>query len=402
MVEIVRKGELPLPEEVPLALRGLAAAAQGIRLREPRPVGFPLMLDRHVRLIEPVLAFLHEHGVERGQSTETVRTYCEILYDWFETLEQNDLDWRSVLPADLVAYRNRMMCERSGHTGRAYSSRTINHRVRGVLRFYQWAHRNGWLKSTSLVGQERSFAVTPRSRVSPLRSTSSPETGFFVLRQYESMPRPLAAPQLREFLAALEPPYDLMARWQIYTGLRVSELLGLELAQVTESSRPRIQPFKLIDVLRKGRKSGYVIASRALLDETAGFTGIQRRAWISRRERRGLKADRAALFVGRRGTRVSKNRYQQVIQRTSARCGFKATSHTLRATFACLMLERLEQLAREGASINPLFIVKVLMGHEHIETTDRYLRAVRIDACVLTEVLDSLGVSSNAPAASPS
>ncbi len=91
-----------------------------------------------------------------------------------------------------------------------------------------------------------------------------------------------------------------------------------------------------------------------------------------------------------------------MIQRTSARCGFKATSHTLRATFACLMLERLEQLAREGASINPLFIVKVLMGHEHIETTDRYLRAVRIDACVLTEVLDSLGVSSNAPAASPS
>ncbi len=54
------------------------------------------------------------------------------------------------------------------------------------------------------------------------------------------------------------------------------------------------------------------------------------------------------------------------------------------------MLARLEQLAKQGASINPLLIVKILMGHEHLETTDRYLRAVAIDVCALGEVLDSL------------
>ena len=64
-------------------------------------------------------------------------------------------------------------------------------------------------------------------------------------------------------------------------------------------------------------------------------------------------------------------------------CGFKATTHLLRATFACMMLARLEQLAKQGALINPLLIVKVLMGHEHIETTDRYLRAIAVDSCVL-------------------
>jgi hypothetical protein len=30
------------------------------------------------------------------------------------------------------------------------------------------------------------------------------------------------------------------------------------------------------------------------------------------------------------------------------------------------------------------------MGHERISTTDRYLRAIAIDACVLTDALDSL------------
>ena len=87
---------------------------------------------------------------------------------------------------------------------------------------------------------------------------------------------------------------------------------------------------------------------------------------------------------------MSKNRYQQVIHSTGRTAGFTATTHLLRATFACTMLARLEQLAKQGASINPLLIVKILMGHEHLETTDRYLRAVAIDVCALGEVLDSL------------
>ena len=45
---------------------------------------------------------------------------------------------------------------------------------------------------------------------------------------------------------------------------------------------------------------------------------------------------------------------------------------------------------KQGAAINPLLIVKILMGHEHIETTDRYLRAVAIDTHALSEVLDTL------------
>ena len=57
---------------------------------------------------------------------------------------------------------------------------------------------------------------------------------------------------------------------------------------------------------------------------------------------------------------------------------------------ACMLLARLEQLVSQGAAINPLLMVKVLMGHERIETTDRYLRAIAVDACVLKEVLDTL------------
>jgi integrase len=126
------------------------------------------------------------------------------------------------------------------------------------------------------------------------------------------------------------------------------------------------------------------------LEETAVYLSIQRRAWLARAGRLRGVAEQPSLFINSRGTAVSKNRYQQVIHRAGLAGGFKATTHVLRATFACMMLARLERLAKQGTSINPLLIVKVLMGHEHIETTDRYLRAIAVDTCAVSEVLDSL------------
>jgi hypothetical protein len=44
--------------DVPPALR--AAAAPTLRVREPRPAGFPLLFSSTMQLIEPAVAFLHE------------------------------------------------------------------------------------------------------------------------------------------------------------------------------------------------------------------------------------------------------------------------------------------------------------------------------------------------------
>ena len=92
---------------------------------------------------------LNEH------TRDTLNTYVEILYDWFDALEHTGVLWRTADAVDLVAYRNRMMKEPSSHTGRPYSVRTINHRVRGVLRFYEWMVRNDWLRGGSADVSER-------------------------------------------------------------------------------------------------------------------------------------------------------------------------------------------------------------------------------------------------------
>jgi integrase/recombinase XerD len=391
--QIIRKMQLPLPTEVPDRLREATAAAQSMTLREPRPAGFPLLFAADMRLIEPAVDFLHEHGVLRAHTDDTVRTYAEVLYDWFETFEQSGTAWSDVDGADLVAYRNRMMQEPSAHTGRPYSTRTINHRVRVVLLFYRWAVRCGWLPVSPLIGRTNDFSVARRGRAARVIGATSVDRNMFILRQFEALPRPLSTTQACELLASLPPPYALMARWQLYTGLRVSELLRLKGADMNKrnGTKRSLEPsHQVIDVMRKGRKQGYVIASASLLQDTIRYAHIHRAAWLKRAARKGRAADRPELFINRRGSAVKKNTYQGVISRGGAACGFKVTTHALRASFACMMLARLEQLAKQGAAINPLLIVKVLMGHTNIETTDRYLRAVSVDTCDLPEILDSL------------
>ncbi|HEY2403434.1 MAG TPA: hypothetical protein VGI23_23985, partial [Steroidobacteraceae bacterium] len=132
MVVLVRKSALPTPAEVPERVRPAAQAAASIALREPRPEGFPLFFTDSMAIIEPVVAFLHEHGIQRAHTKDTVRTYAETLFDWFDTLEQSSIAWDEADGADLVAYRNRMLSQSSSHTGRAYAIATINQRVRGV------------------------------------------------------------------------------------------------------------------------------------------------------------------------------------------------------------------------------------------------------------------------------
>lgn len=392
MARIIYKSTLPRPEDVPPALRAAAVAAPSLRVREPRPAGFPLLFSSTMQLIEPAVAFLHEHSIQRAHTAETLRTYAEILLDWFNALEQDGIVWSDADAVDLVAYRNRMLSTPSLRTHRPYSLRTINHRVRGVLRFYEWAVRHSKLPSSALSGRDTDYTVTRRYD-GARHSDRAGDSGIFLLRQFESLPRPLSGAQANELMARLLPPYDLMARWQLYTGLRVGELLRLSIDDVAPHAGARSQGTPqphVIEVLCKGRKRGYVMASESLLDETQVYRSQHRRGWLARAgRRRGVPAP-ASLFVNDRGVPVKKNTYQHLLRTVGKECGFRVTSHQLRATFACMMLARLEQLAADGAAINPLLIVKILLHHERIETTDRYLRAVAVDTHVLTEILDSL------------
>ena len=78
-----------------------------------------------------------------------------------------------------------------------------------------------------------------------------------------------------------------MARWQLYTGLRVSELLRLTIHDILKHKTVRrsqvAATHHTIRLIRKGRKQGYVIASESLLlRQTPTSSCIVRRGFIAR------------------------------------------------------------------------------------------------------------------------
>ena len=78
MVQIIRKAQLPDLGDVIERLRPIAAQAHAIALREPRPAGFPLLFTADLQIIEPAVAFLHEHFVQRAHTADTLRKLAEI------------------------------------------------------------------------------------------------------------------------------------------------------------------------------------------------------------------------------------------------------------------------------------------------------------------------------------
>ena len=216
------------------------------------PAGFPILISDQMAIIEPAFAYLLELATIPGRShaIETVRTYGEHLHDWFDSLEQSGLDWRTVSEVDIAAYRNRMLSQPSPHTMRPYARSTINDRVRTICRFYAWAHDRGWIEELpfhfvdvrTATGRRQAFLAHLDTRPGMTMAN------ILTVAEHERLPRPLRVDQLRQLFVRLDMPYRLMAEWALATGLRRKELCGLAVFQVPETAHLNDEEYPVVGV----------------------------------------------------------------------------------------------------------------------------------------------------------
>jgi integrase/recombinase XerC len=128
------------------------------------------------------------------------------------------------------------------------------------------------------------------------------------------------------------------------SGLRVSELTGLDLEHVDEAART-------VRVLGKGRKERIVPYNEHTARALAG--------WLDTRGRQA-----GPLFTGRRGGRIDPREVYGLVRAAARDAGITRTigPHTLRHTFATHLLNA-------GADLRA---VQELLGHSRLSTTQRY------------------------------
>ncbi len=267
--------------------------------------------------------------MERGLSKNTLAAYQSDLRKlelWLNNRQQGLLQAQR---SDLLAYMT--------HQSQQGNSSRSSARLLSCLRqFFQYALREGWIE------------VDPSSRIEAPK-LGRPLPGSLTEAEVESLlyAPDVARPEGLRDRAMLELLYA--------TGLRVSELISLQLEQVSLTQG-------VVRVVGKGNKERLV----PLGEEAVG--------WLDRFIKEGrhdLLHDQLcdALFPTRRGGGMTRQAFWYRIKKHAQQAGINRpiSPHTLRHAFATHLLNH-------GADLR---VVQMLLGHSDLSTTQIYTHVAR-------------------------
>jgi integrase/recombinase XerC len=210
------------------------------------------------------------------------------------------------------------------------SRASVARKLSALRTFVKFLRREGWIES-----DPAALAVSPRREIKIPAHLSVDEMSRLL-----EMPD-VADPLGRRDRAILELFYA--------SGLRLSELVGLDLEDVNLSGR-------IVRVLGKGAKERLIPFN----DSTKQAV----RAWL--RDRAAVTDTKRvdALFVNFRGTRLTGRSVQRLVAKYVTACStrFGISPHALRHSFATHLLQR-------GADLRA---IQELLGHVQLSTTQRY------------------------------
>ncbi|PAD22121.1 site-specific tyrosine recombinase XerD [Terribacillus saccharophilus] len=273
--------------------------------------------------------FIHYLQIERGLSENTLQSYARDLRTYARYLQENEVqEWAHVTRAKLTAYLRWLHDD-------GKSAATIARTLSSIRLFHQFLLREYGLKEDPSIHID-----TPKKERKLPKILSS-----------EEVDKLLTCPGTDTLTirnrAMLETLYA--------TGLRVSELLALELDDLHlemgfvrcfgKGSKERIVP---LGDMAKARLEEYLNRSRKIL----------------------LKSKASdILFVNHHGNPLSRQGFWKVLKQIARNAGIQKeiTPHTLRHSFATHLLEN-------GADLRA---VQEMLGHADISTTQIYTHVTK-------------------------
>ena len=265
---------------------------------------------------------------------------------------------RGLAQNSLEAYR-RDLARYSAHlTARG---RQVTSLDRAEVPRYLLALREAGLSPRSVARHLSSIRQFHRFLVREGHASEDPTSHLESPRPWRRLPKVLSSDEVERLLAPGQPttPQGLRDRAMLEvlyaSGLRVSELVGLRLADLNLAGG-------ILRVLGKGNKERLV---------PMGDTAVESLRVYLADGRPKLERRRASphLFLGRHGRGLTRQMFWQLLKRYVRAAGITkpVTPHTLRHSFATHLLER-------GADLRS---VQLMLGHADIGTTQIYTHLTR-------------------------
>jgi integrase/recombinase XerC len=270
---------------------------------------------------------------ERNASRYTVRNYTHDLLDFFSYLKDSEVTSLSEVDKQILrGYLSRLVQD-------GFAKVSISRKLSAIRSFYRYLLREK-LVATSPVAQTSSPKLDKR-----LPDFLTPVETVRLLEASD-----LATPQGLRDRALMELLYA--------SGLRVSELVSLDLGQVNLNTGE-------IRVWGKGAKERVVLMGKP--------AALALNAYLSQGRPRLLgKKKNNALLINRDGGRLTGRSIQRILTKYARVAGIKKRvhPHMLRHTFATHLLDG-------GADLR---VVQELLGHESLVSTQIYTHVTKSQA----------------------
>ncbi len=275
-------------------------------------------------------AFMARQSIQKGASRDTIDAYRRDLLQFEQYLLSRDLSLDhpdEITRKDLSGFTAWLF--RAG-TAKSSIARKLS-AVRGIFRHFT---RHG------------DIAVNPAEGLrNPKQETRHPKC-LNIDQAFALLDSPQAQPDENGAAMARHKRDAALAEILYGSGLRVSEALGLNLAQLDLIHG-------MARIMGKGGKERLAPLSSSSVDAL--------REWLCLRS---IDPAEQAVFTGARGKRLNRREALRIIEKMRKNAGlpFSISPHTLRHSFATHILE-------SGADLRG---VQELLGHENLTTTQKY------------------------------
>jgi integrase/recombinase XerC len=317
----------------------------------PAPVSSTAPSDARPRApAHPLLqAHLRHLQVERRLAPRTLAIYTEALRKLQAFAEQGQVE--------LVQARTHHVRRWAAQLhGTGLAPRSIALALSAWRGFYRWLGRDALIANNPVLGVRAPKAARPLPKALSVDQAVA-------LAEHRASPSDAADADM------LDARDHCIVELLYGCGLRVSELTGLDVRGSAAAAGWVDASDASAHVLGKGSKRRSVPVGRAALEALG--------TWLKVRER-WARADEAALFVSRLGTRLSPGQLRLRLKRNAVQAELPTHvhPHMLRHSFASHLLQ----------SSGDLRAVQELLGHANIATTQVY---TKLDFGHLSKIYDA-------------
>jgi len=275
---------------------------------------------------EDIKSFIHYLSVEKGLSDNTLSSYSTDLLQYLKYLQKRGIkNWEDTNKSHVIGF----LMEIKKHD---FQIRTVCRKLAAIKAFYKF------LLSESVLD------------FNPAENLESPKLNKYLpnVLTISEVEKLLNQPKLNTLLGKRD---KAMLELLYATGIRVSELVSLNLEDVNFEAG-------FVRCVGKGSKERIIPVSEVALKYLDYYLRLARLELVKNNK------NERAIFVNRRGKRLSRQGFWKLLKKYIEQCSIdkQVTPHTLRHSFATHLLEH-------GANLRA---VQEMLGHADISTTQIY------------------------------